>query len=564
MKNVQTINCSFNETSVTYTYNDQPELLFNLTGMTSLYSIMNSFNTIGTTEYKYYDNIDWNQFIANTKKYSSTTKLFKREYSYSDSVNSFGNNKTITWQQCTEIMNLCLNNNVNNMDSLFRECTITTQYGTNLNIGDKVPEISSTISSCIAMFFNSKFIDSQGNSIYPILNHDTMYNLQNCQKYNNMFAGSALNNVPTLDFFNKRQDNITSVFVKINDVMTPALMHTFTYKSNNDQLDSMFYGCSFQHNYYEPTSDTALQANYIEVNGESTNIKEYYSNETSTVKKTLTENYELMSTLGQPYNYCANQYIGTHDINTTYNFGLEGLDKFCLPPDFFYTCSSSSTITNCFSNTSITGQLPQYLLKNCMTVSINGTFYNTRIIPVKRLETEFIKNANTYSETIYSYVPSNFTNCTDLTNSFRFRAVIPKLLNYSNVNQVNEKIVVFLKSSVSKNITSLNNMWPIIQYTSNLWVQTKEDSYTNFNLCFDDITQDIDKKEGIDLAYFNNLYLDGIISQDMAPLLSGKVFTNVPSYLKCVIASSLCSRVTGFIYFPSQRCCEYSPSSFIL
>ena len=167
-----------------------------------------------------------------------------------------------------------------------------------------------------------------------------------------------------------------------------------------------------------------------------------------------------------------------------------------------------------------------------MTVSINGTFYNTRIIPVKRLEIEFIKNANTYSETIYSYVPSNFTNCNDLTNSFRFRAVIPKLLTYSDANQVNEKIVVFLKSSVNRNITSLNNTWPIISYSSNLWVQTKEDSYTNFNLCFDDITQDTNKKEGIDLEYFNNLYLDGIISSELAPILSGNVFTNVPSTLK--------------------------------
>mgnify|MGYP003586519694 FL=1 len=49
-----------------------------------------------------------------------------------------------------------------------------------------------------------------------------------------MFAATSLNNVPTLDFFNKRQENINSVFVKINDVMTPAVTHIFNYKSNND------------------------------------------------------------------------------------------------------------------------------------------------------------------------------------------------------------------------------------------------------------------------------------------------------------------------------------------
>ena len=532
MKNVQFINYSFNETNVTYTYNDQPELLFNLTGMTSLYSIMNSFNTIGTTEYKYYDNINWSQFIANTTKFNTTAKLLRREYSYSDSVNSFGTNKTITWQQCTEIMNLCLNNNLNNMDSLFRECTITIPYDTALIIGEGVQKKSSTITSCKAMFYHSKFIDSQNNIIYPSLNHKTMYNLQNCQYYTNMFTSTSLNNVPTLDFFNKRQENITSVFVKIDDVMTPAVMHVFTYKSNNDQLDNMFYNCTFQQKYYNPTSDIVLQANYIEVNGEKTDIKEYYSSNTSTTKKILAENYELMSTLGQPYNFCANQYIGNYNI-TSYSFKLEGLNNFCLPPDFFYACSSSSTITNCFANTDITGQLPQYLLKNCMSLSLNGTFQNARIIPVKRVETEFIKNSNTYQEDIYSFVPSNFTNCIDLANAFKFRVIIPKLLTYSDTNQVNEKIVVFLKSSVSKNITSLNNAWPTAAwYSSYFWVQTKADSYTNFNLCFDDITQDINKKEGIDLAYFNSLYLDGIISQELAPILSGNVFTNVPSSLK--------------------------------
>ena len=65
-----------------------------------------------------------------------------------------------------------------------------------------------------------------------------------------------------------------------------------------------------------------------------------------------------------------------------------------------------------------------------------------------------------------------------------------------------------------------------------MWAQTKTDSYTNFNLCFDDITHDINKKEGIDLEYFNSLYLDGIISSELAPILSGNVFTNVPSTLK--------------------------------
>ena len=531
MKNVQTINCSFNETSVTYTYNDQPELLFNLSGMTSLYSIINSFNTIGTTEYKYYDNINWNQFILNTKNYNTTVKLFRREYYYSDSVNSFGTNKTITWQQCTDIMNLCLNNNLNNMDSLFRECTITIPYNTVLIIGEGILKKSSTIASCRAMFYCSKFVDSQGNKMYPILNHETMYNLQNCQQYNSMFSSTSLNNVPTLDFFNKRQENINSVFVKINDVMTPAVMHIFNYKSNNDQINSMFSGCTFQQKYYDSTQDIVLQANYIEVNGEKTDIKEYYSSDTSTTKKTLVENYELMSTLGQPYNYCANTSIGVHGI-TDYNFSLEGLNEFCLPPDFFYACSSSSSITYCFANTDITGQLPQYLLKNCMTISIDGTFYGARIIPVKRLETEFIKNSNTYSEAIYSFVPSNFTNYSDLRNSFRFRAVIPKLLTYTDVNQKNEKLVVFLKSSVSKNITSLNYTWPLVSYSNILWTQTKTDSYTNFNLCFDDITHDINKKEGIDLEYFNSLYLDGIISSELAPILSGNVFTNVPSTLK--------------------------------
>ena len=94
------------------------------------------------------------------------------------------------------------------------------------------------------------------------------------------------------------------------------------------------------------------------------------------------------------------------------------------------------------------------------------------------------------------------------------------------------QLVVFLKSSVSKNITSLNYTWPLVSYNSILWTQTKTDSYTNFNLCFDDITQDINKKEGIDLEYFNSLYLDGIISSELAPILSGNVFTNVPSTLK--------------------------------
>ncbi len=95
-----------------------------------------------------------------------------------------------------------------------------------------------------------------------------MYNLQNCQQYNSMFSSTSLSNVPTLDFFNKRQENINSVFVKINDVMTPAVMHIFNYKSNNDQINSMFSGCTFQQKYYDSTQDIVLQANYIEVNGE--------------------------------------------------------------------------------------------------------------------------------------------------------------------------------------------------------------------------------------------------------------------------------------------------------
>ena len=331
--------------------------------------------------------------------------------------------------------------------------------------------------------------------------------------YNNYWY----NAIP-FNMFNKRYKcDDDYVYLEVNqdgkiatEADTKKIRKRIKYVAYDYKQDINFISCCFANLHFDPrttsnryntNSDIIKEAgiNYYQfVNEDNSVINEdekFYLSEPITVKlektgaasKTIHPSYEYIDTLnlngvfyegdfkkaGTADGIVTNSTSGVQRMNNIMSESMSNYtNSLIVAPDLLYGCTSSCTMTNFLSQTTVNtnmlcGILPKHFYKNIKTLS-NGTyavFTNCIVIP-NYIGTYVDYNSDGTSKlryNVYSFIPEEFTtsDMTNLQDMFRFKIHWPKQGQMEYGCQTYDFYVLSTCKSFDSNITSLENAFPV-------------------------------------------------------------------------------------------------------
>ena len=243
--------------------------------------------------------------------------------------------------------------------------------------------------------------------------------------------------------------------------------------------------------------------------------------------------YQYKLTIGKN-----NPDVFNYKIDYNYEGGSEEFAKdfLIIAPDLFYGCAPSCNIKELFNtdkSSKLQGVLPKRLLKSVPSQPFHNMFRDHNVLP--RFYKDIV-SGNGNMQHCYVYVPENFTECTDLHESFNWHMMIP---NASTVvgaysSSVYDVYSIFTTKSFSveaaRNLTSLVNAFAVngVFTTDETGIFSiyngvspdapDVDNHVYFRLMVDNNFQDT----GIDPVKFSKLRWDHIISGPLSYWLNGQ------------------------------------------
>lgn len=510
LKALNTISAFFCHKISTYniTYKNTDKLFYGLTNLLNVSRIWyNQSTTINLYQF-FNDNFLKNGHFTRDDNNSTT-----RGYYVPDTFNV---NKTLTEDQFNSIMQLIEQNPNENCNYLFRNCKVT---GLTTNI-KQIRLTNKHFTDISFLFENCKFY--QGGTEVPmqviIENPNLIYLRQT-------FSECLLSTL-TSNFFNKRQKQESKVYIKGTDgYLTEVPMVQYIYNSNILNMYRTFYNTKLD----QPYSDQSNILKNVINNDES--ITEYYISATKELDsngketgKLIAGTYDAVHTLNNdlfndltftPATIQQTVTIGKDITATNPNISNYGL---IVPPDILYGVSGNATIIGCFGTSDegyLEGVIPAHLLSSCNNISPEGLFENQYVIPTLIFE----DTTNNKDIKYYSFVPSNYTNFTQLSKAFNFYMLLPNYINETTY----EQFYIIQNNSISDNIISMQNSLPYKYQTIQI------DTQNNTMYCHLGIAGTVTNSsviDGLDLVNKSRMRLDNLIQAPMTYYMSGRIFVS--------------------------------------
>ena len=425
-------------------------------------------------------------------------------------MNGFEVKKTITYDHLTEILEKISEYKLTRLTNIFSYCTITGYSEEHKPIKFEKPltnitNISNLFNGCTSDYIPFADENDGVKGVYKggVLNIGRSFfeNLPNVTLAYRTFKDTHLMTPLTYDFFCKRNKVATGTKVFLSDDGTnEAMLYEYTYNPNIINLEECFYNTKFVDckSWFDPEDENniTIERNYIKVNGVDHSERgfEYYvyNKSYNTYEKHILDNdiiddcldnftdFVPMNSisyksgnvvwynhdLNQDFMYYGNIKGGKKPFDYEYRTNINTIQETycCLPPDFFYGCTSSASLSNIFANSNITGVIPRNLTKKIKDKSTPHIFRNVNIMPnleyyydekgslndsiLNKIDLPVDVDGSVDEYTVvfrdeygklqrrkpvssdrnlgqFVYVPANFTTSDNLSNMFNFRYNLP-------------------------------------------------------------------------------------------------------------------------------------------
>lgn len=524
-----------------------------------------------------YTFIDW----ENNNNHLNTIKTLFHTESLYDGAGTHGQTSGLSMKKFVSYRNmqrivksLLTTEKLENVGALFNNCTVVFESPDNHNINFKFIENDDLISipenkilKSISGLFANMTISADGtlSNSQPIkVDHDLMKPFKNVKSFVSTFENWYFKYPLSFDFFNKRNYEATSERIALDaqdingNTITNVYRNVFTYR--NDMIDTLncfnnvkfatksafkingiYDDSDFNVNFPNIPNGVTIEQ-YIEsiknkytyqLNGNSVSSNQVVVNG---VTMTIEQSYEIIDAQNAEQ---SDYSINTTNANTLHfgnmimsNIDLEKLDSSgCfISPDILYGISPTGFFDNMFVRSSsykdndyytFTGTIPAHMMKNLMNRTFTNLFTGLNITPIYRNEYD----NNGYKH--YVFIPDNFSNATDFSESFRFNMLLPR-------NDGNDKEFFTLLTDKSlPNMTKLSSAMYTLRYdcdenlisgASTLANVHTQDYYARFNIMCsknNDVVQ-----YGIDATKFVNMRYDYLLNSIMVFIYYGDVILN--------------------------------------
>jgi hypothetical protein len=533
--------------------------------------------------------VEWSTFFNWEKLFTKSGKILKH-YDTLYEAGAVNFYKYITRKGFNNLLSYLGKSNWTSVSFLFYKCLLIDDTGdTTLDLGSTT---LSKITEANGTFYNFRIIQTDASADSPIKDaiersqdsstleyielNDVFKALPNVTYCPYTFKYDRFSNAITADFFHKRKETRTTVYVLkegkslendvrsyydtdvYGDYFEDATMHTFKYDTTMTEVSRIFENCRWKEEArsYDPTLEVnKLSPNYIETSsgriidtvdsvyylkstrdiedpetGLSAGTKDCYRTNANYKLAECTEitDAEIEEGTGS---YVSSRNFTSSNINRN-NFIVqeESIDRLFVAPDFLYALVSStayckSIFANNDENTEcLEGMIPENFMKANKNVEISNNFKNLNIIPRKYGRID--DGDGNYTD-IYYYIPSNFTNYTILSSTFNFNFMFPPAPAKTDDGDhtIITKYYVLLNDSISKNTSSLNGAFP--SRTNNFfgdpWPRTDSTDYEiYYNIMYNKDTGE----DGININTFTKLNPINLVSSYLSGLLNGLLFTS--------------------------------------
>ena len=530
--NIETISTSFNGNLSKYNISGLLSPCKNILSIQQ--SFCDSYVNSSTKTIDLYKFFNWDE---NT---TDITNLFD---SLDFISNGFTVKKEITYEDLTKVLDKITEyTNLTRLTNLFSYCTITGYHGEEIKFTDdnvklnNITNISNLFENCTSEYipFDKKVPEDELKGIYTggVLNIGRSFfkHFPNFTVAQRTLANTHLSSPLTYDYFCKRRNTVTekSVFLS-EDKSNDATLYEYEYSSTIFNLKECFSNTKFVDckNWFDPAdsvysdsdsdSDINIGRNYIVTkSGEKYDERGFvyytYNDIKDTFEKHTLDNDLLDDCLDNYTDFIPENVINSftwynHDLLQDFRYYgniIDGMKPFdpinesrdntiqktycCLPPDFFYGCSSTAEINGIFSNTNIIGVIPRNLTKNIKSVSISNIFKNVNIMPnleyyydieggldniFNSIEVEIDDSDSEINIDEYKvvyrdeygrlkkrkpvdsdrnlgqfvYVPANFTESGNIMNAFNFRYNLPNHWEMPKVTDTEGNVIKSYKST---------------------------------------------------------------------------------------------------------------------
>ena len=172
-----------------------------------------------------------------------------------------------------------------------------------------------------------------------------------------------------------------------------------------------------------------------------------------------------------------------YGVNTSKNYVIQGFFHNTTRSYSDVDISNTASIYDIGSDETLEGILPTHLLSKCPTVSIRLTFRNLMVIPRFIGKYVVTSDTDTTEERIYTFVPKQFTECSDLGYSFCFRFLCPTTQSsstgVSGTTTTIYRYTLLTDESLAKDrVSSLSNAFPYSYDSDESFLQSQSDFWT--------------------------------------------------------------------------------------
>ena len=350
------------------------------------------------------------------------------------------------------------------------------------------------------------------------------------------FTNTKWANPVPFNFFRKQTNvNTREVWVEKNGERVRATLTTFDYKKELEDITGCFSNVTQEENIcYDPAAsyNTGVTRKTI-VDGDGEEYTEYYLSETSTSVQSLND-YGYTDCFGFTCdNPSASVVFGEDEwTNPVRSSNSLSSGVFCAP-DVFYGVSDGGVIDECFNVSTqarktpvFSGALPKHLVKFLSTTtSLANVFSGLNIWPIKFAEIDD-PNESGLKQTYYYFVPSDFTDRSNLGRTFNFKLLIPdKRVTKGGGVFERPHYYFLLNTSVSESISSLDSSFPTGSDIKRTWSGNSEEegSYVSImgNPVYSGTGEFLGMETGIDYEKFYALKFDNIVLPGLAAIMSG-------------------------------------------
>ena len=399
----------------------------------------NTYNMNTMTPIDLYEFFNWSAVDAPTL-FANMKSLFT---SRQRTTPGFAINKYISNEHFKEIIGTFhnyTNSSFTSLSNIFSYCTINGYDGSEIKLEGDL----NNVININALFYKCKTDNDEPLNI----KRSFFKHLPNVKNMANTFFETYWHHMPSYDFFCKRKNITDTVYVKLDESQNisnsnrkEVTLHKTGYDKNN--LINDMYNCfcsvkfkdckcwfdpedyvGYDTDILTPSNEYLTEKNSETVVNKDTyyiyNVGVYVPYEVSIPDEVADTQYNFTNYVPQLADGTNGWTIDNHNLDddlslfdnkkTGYPYEQNSLNIYptycCLPPDILYACTYNCDFTNLFADTNIIGVIPQHLLKNNTSCTVDDMLRNVNILP--NVIYHYDKNTEN-DETYLDIINGNYT-----------------------------------------------------------------------------------------------------------------------------------------------------------